>query len=231
MTHSKHINIQQLAETYAPQLINTLQTGKQLSIGTPGEVINILLDKIAQGFGKLSARLSQQEIALLYQLLQYQDLQTLETTVADEKLMNNEMPYHKITLKNPKVQQGEKYQRLPIHISDSLLIQQQGNHQAPYTGVVKTSLGLPQKISYVIMPDGEVRFGSGHYYLAGNSPIALIGAGVLRARDGKIISIMNDSNHFRPTRMEFISSLRYLASLGVLHTHLKIDEVPITVHR
>ncbi|EAY28646.1 hypothetical protein [Microscilla marina] len=205
MTYSKHINIEQLAETYAPQLINTLQTGKQLNISTPGEVINILLDKIAQGFGKLSARLPQQEIALLYQLLQYQDLQTLEAAAGDEKLMNNEMPYHKITLKNPGIQQGEKYRRLPVHIADGLLIQEQGNHQQPYTGAIKTSLGLPQKISYVIMPNGEVRFGNGHYYLAGNSPIALIGAGVLRARNGKIISIMNDSNHFRPTRMEFIS--------------------------
>lgn len=231
MNNNEPINIQALAQTHVPSLIHTLQTGASLPLNAPTEITQILLERANQKFGKLSARLSQPEIALLYQLLQAQGLQILEMTTDSEKLVYQATDYHKITLKNPRVQEGDKYQRLPISIVDGLLMETHNGVKHLYTGAIKTSLGLPEKISFIIMPNGEVRFGSGHYYLAGNMPIALIGAGVLRAREGKIVSIMNDSNHFRPTRMEFISSLRFLAKLQVLTPQLKIDEVPITTHQ
>jgi hypothetical protein len=231
MINNEPVNIQALAQAYAPSLIHTLQTGNPLPINTPTEVTQTLLEKANQKFGKLSARLSQPEIALLYQLLHTQGLQILEMTTDSEKLVHQATDYHKITLKNPRLQQGDKYQRLPISIVDGVLMEAHQGVNHLYTGAIRTSLGLPEKISFIIMPNGEVRFGSGHYYLAGNTPIALIGAGVLRAREGKIISIMNDSNHFRPTRMEFISSLRFLAKLEVFAPHFKIDEVPITTHQ
>lgn len=231
MKNDESIDIQALAHTHAPHLINTLKTGKPLPLNAPSEISQILLEKANQKFGKLSAKLPQPEIALLYQLLQHQGLEVLKMTTDDDKLVYQGTDYHKISLKNPRLQEGEKYQRLPISIINGLLMEEHKGVHHLYTGAIRTSLGLPEKISFIIMPNGEVRFGSGHYYLAGNSPIVLIGAGVLRAREGKIISIMNDSNHFRPTRMEFISSLRFLAKLQVLHSHLKIDEVPITIHQ
>lgn len=55
-------------------------------------------------------------------------------------------------------------------------------------------------------------------------------AGVLRGRDGKVTHILNDINHFRPTRLEAVSSLRFLAYLDILHPALKIDKVPTTSH-
>lgn len=231
MTNDEPINIQALAQAHAPSLIHTLQTRQPLPVYAPTEVTQILLERANQKFGKLSAKLSQPEIALFYQLLHTQGLQILDMTTDSGKFVHQATDYHKITLKNPRLQQGDKYQHLPISIVDGVLMEAHNGVNHLYTGAIRTSLGLPEKVSFIIMPDGEVRFGSGHYYLAGNVPIALIGAGVLRAREGKIISIMNDSNHFRPTRMEFISSLRFLAKLQVLAPGLKIDEVPITTHQ
>lgn len=232
MTDNKYFEqVQQEALKFEHSLIDVLQSGKQIIVDNPQLSIDALLGKISEGSGVLSARLPQAQIALLYQLLQYQGLRQLDNLPKTEKYIHSQVPYHKITLKNPGIQVGEKYYQLPIKVENGLLLEKQLQKWVPYTGAVRTSLGLPAKISFVIMPDGEVRFGSGHYFLTGNVPISIMGAGVLRARNGKILSIINDSNHFRPTRMEFISSLRWLAKLDVLQPVLKVNEVPITIHQ
>lgn len=221
-------NLPELAVKYQNLLIENFQSGQQILTENAEAIVQHLLQKIAKGFGKLSARLSKPEVNLLYQLLQQQELATLSS--ATDVLWYNELPYRTISLKNPRIQAGEKYFQLLVQVKEGKIYAQKQEVWEPYTGEIRSSLGLPEKISFVILPCGELRLGNGHYYLAGNEPGSLLGAGVLRVREGKVTHILNDSNHFRPTRLEAVSSLRFLAHLGILHSTLKIDEVPITSH-
>ncbi|OJJ18614.1 hypothetical protein BKI52_23675 [marine bacterium AO1-C] len=208
------------------QLVECLQSGKSIANEQSGTIISQLMAKIPERRGKLSTHLSRPEINLLYQLLQAQDSTQLKTEA--DVLLHQQIPYRLIKLKNTEIQSGDKYFRLPIQVKSGCIWESQDRL---YTGKIRTSSGLPQKISFIITVEGELRLGAGHYFLADNQATALLGAGVIRVKNGKIITIINDSNHFRPTRLEFISSLRFLANLQVLHPKLHIDETPFTVHK
>ncbi len=217
-------NLSNLAMTYENQLIENLQTGNQIVTQQAAAVMRILLEKIPEKRRKLSAYLKSEEIKLLYQLLQAEELSRLKTD--PNAWWYAQVPYRLIMLKNAHTQSGDQYFHLPIRVINGVI---EDNEGMPYTGQIRNSSGLPKKNSFVITKTGELKLGVGHYYLAGNQPTQLLGAGVVRVHTGKIITAINDSNHFRPTRLEFISSLRFLANLQVLHPQLEVDEVPNTI--
>lgn len=218
-----------IAAKYHRQLIDTLTGETDLQIQSPQLLIDFLLAKVGDGRRKLSLRMPQPEIALLYQLLALQDLQVMQ---ADPQCFRwDDQPYQLIELKNPEPQIGEKYFVLDTQIHNGQIMEKTSEGCIPYSGKERSISGLPQKISFVINIEGELKLGAGHYYLIGNQPMEVLGAGIMRVRAGKVIAIMNDSNHFRPSRLGFISSLRFLANLQILHSELLIDEVPNTLHR
>ena len=217
-----------IATKYHRQLIDTLTGEADLQIQSPQLLIDFLLAKVGDGRRKLSLRMPQPEIALLYQLLAQQDLQVMQTDA--QYFRWRDEPYQLIGLKNPEPQVGEKYFRLDTQVQDGKIMENTPTGWISYSGKEGSISGLPKKISFVINTEGELRLGAGHYFLIGNQPMEVLGAGVMRVRAGKVINIMNDSNHFRPSRLGFISSLRFLANLQILHPELIIDEIPNTLH-
>lgn len=227
MYHQEEVTA--LAAKYHHQLIDGL-TGKtniELLIQYPKALLDFLLAKLGDGSRKLSLKVPQSEIALLYQLLMQQDLQKIK---ADNRCFRwNDEPFRLIDLKNPEPQVGEQYFKLDTKVSNGQIMEKTPEGWSTYSGKEGSISQLPRKISFVITKEGELRLGAGHYFLVGNESKQIVGAGVMRVRTGKVVAIINDSNHFRPSRLEFISSLRFLAKLQVLHPELKIDEVPNTL--
>lgn len=64
-------------------------------------------------------------------------------------------------------------------------------------------------VDYVITKDGELVLGAGHYHLSGGAD-TVKAAGGMELKDGKVISIDNNSGHYQPTRSDVAKSASVL---------------------
>jgi hypothetical protein len=84
---------------------------------------------------------------------------------------------------------------------------------------------MPDPIEFVIMENGTLKFGEGHYFLSSKAEYVK-GAGQIQlTEEGKIWYINNNSGHYLPTVEELKSQALYFKNLGVTVEDLDVVNI------
>ncbi|KMQ67369.1 hypothetical protein ACM39_13065 [Chryseobacterium sp. FH2] len=106
-----------------------------------------------------------------------------------------------ISAKSTAPQAGEAFQSLGVSVSD-------GNISVGGRSVANG------RFDFVVTESGELKVGSGHYYLSGGAN-EVQAAGQLRLYKGQVMEINNASGHYQPSVIEAKSFPSILSNMGI----------------
>ncbi len=74
--------------------------------------------------------------------------------------------------------------------------------------ILSDNQALNMRCEYVILLNGELRLGEGHYYLSERAE-QVLNAGTMGIENGKIIHLDNWSGHYQPDKIDLINAQKF----------------------
>ena len=76
-------------------------------------------------------------------------------------------------------------------------------------------------LDFVVMPDGELRIGLKHFWMADTAPFVYGAGRMIVSREGDIEYIDNHSGHYTPSAEQFQKTLKLLDYLSIKHSYTR----------